>query len=188
MGTGAGAARRFISRLSLRERVLFFLTAASLLFGAFFYFFLPHYRESRALSLQRGALLVEIAQLETQSTALAAAAQQRDERQVSPRKSPALRVLDEGVPRLLEKITRTERVGRIEFMSIRPGEVQDTGRYMTLPLAVELHSELRELREYLRILEDLPIIRVETIRISVSEKTNPSLRVEMTLTVYLGKG
>jgi Tfp pilus assembly protein PilO len=89
---------------------------------------------------------------------------------------------------LIEELTRLARLRQVDFVSIRPLNIEEKGAYMQLTLKIDVKARFRQFGEYLLMLEDLPrAIIVEEVRIETTPETSPFVIGHLSALTFMAK-
>ncbi|MFQ5781273.1 MAG: hypothetical protein ACE5HN_10890, partial [Nitrospiria bacterium] len=144
------------SRLSLREKGLFLLTLAAVLYAFFVFVYSPKIAQRRRLNTQITTLQQEVTTLSLALSALqkkGAAAEREDPSRLSGAGRMVLIDSDPSLSRLLEEVNRQARLRKVELLELKPSVVEKRGQYEVLPLQLKARSRFRDFGMYLLSLE-----------------------------------
>ena len=177
------------SKLSFREKILFFLTVGAILYAAVFLLYLPKAAERRQLHAEKTALEQEV---KTLSLTLPTLAQKIDEdgpRSSSETGALFLALSDDSLSKVLEEIAHAARSRDVQLLDLRPGVIEKRDTYDVLPIQLKTRSRFHNFDRYLATLEKLPRpVIVDRMKIETTQETTPDVVVEMSLLVYMKGG
>jgi Tfp pilus assembly protein PilO len=194
--TLADLIKRFdFNKLSMRERILFTLTTAAVLFVLIVYLLVPMVRSAKDLTAQKVSLKTEIDQgmtgiprLRNRAEELRQASRAEGVGAVTSGKSDALFPRGSRLSALLEEMTRLARIRQIEIVSVRPEAIEDKGTYLQLTLQIDVQSRFRELADYLLMVENLPrAVVVRDLKVETRTDLSPAVLGHLKTVTYLGK-
>lgn len=179
----------------MRERVLFALTTAAVLFALIVYLLVPMVRSAKDLTAQKVSLEAEIDEgmtriplLRNRSEELRQASQAKGVSAETSGKSDALFPRGSRLSALLEEMTRLALLRQIEIVSVRPEAVEDKGTYLQLTLQIDIQSRFRELADYLLMVENLPrAVVVRDLKVETRTDLSPAVLGHLKTVTYLGK-
>lgn len=184
-----------LSRFSKREKILLAITSVVIIYVIFYQVVYS------SISLKERHLIDEVNLTESEISSL--------EKQLSDLKTEIgrLKLLEEKgtkeqvsaqveelfpkgkvLSSFLDDITRADRWGKVEFLTVQPEAVEDRGLYLELSVRMNLRSRYQDLWNYLRVLESMPrIINVRDIKIETNLEINPYILSTLTIVTYMGK-
>ncbi len=72
-----------------------------------------------------------------------------------------------------------------DYVSVVPGDLQDTGPYYKLPLNINMQCTYSNLQDYLRRLESLPrLVKIESVEVAPGGENPAVLVVNLEISVY----
>jgi Tfp pilus assembly protein PilO len=178
-----------------RVRIVMYLALAAAIGTAGAYFHEGQRAKLRALGSQLADLNREVAGLKAETLrrqqAVAGAGARQSAEQVRASLAAPLReqVLQQGhLSALIDDLMRLAQQNGIQVISIAPGELQDQGSYVELPITLQVQARFRNLGEFLHQVQHLQqVVLVGRVRAELAAVEQASLNVQMETVSFMGK-
>lgn len=184
-----------LTRISKREKVLIAITAIVIVYAIFYQVIYS------SISFREGYLMdelnlakSEVPSLEKQIHDLRSEIERLKLTEKQGAKEQASLRVEGLFPKgnvlssFLEDITKADKGGKIDFLTVQPYSIEDRGLYLELSVRIDLRSRYQDLWNYLRVLESMPrIINVKDIKIESNPDINPYILSTLSIVTYMGK-
>ena len=166
------------------------ITAVAAAIFLLVYLYLPAHRQMLALAQEHEHLDQEVMKLEqeldeTRKTAERIKALKRTPSTQSVSQPISSR---ESLAQILEELNQLAKATAVDFFSVRPEKIEDTGTLQAQPVLIDLKSTFKGMGMYLQMLENSPrMIKIQNLQMEADPGDASYILTHLHLTVYMEK-
>jgi len=179
-----------LARFSPRERMMLLITAVAVAIFLLAYIYLPAHRQVLALVQEHKQLNREVMGLEQQlDEARKITKRMKIFKHTESSESETLLIAyRQSLSVILEELNRLAKATGVDFLSVKPDEIEEQGGLAAQPILIDLRSSFKGMGKYVQMLENLPrMVKIQNLKIEADPDDAASLLIQLYLTVYLEK-